>query len=145
MEVLTGLPLATSDLRMTLTGCADAPASVEGRQAGPDWRLVTLGAVSYYLQRKGGAAPWQLVATVHRGASFEWRAEYGAFVNGLPADIRLRDTKRERVDLRLQLSQVDLNQTLGPEVFQINVPRTAERMTLDELRRAGPFGAGPSK
>jgi hypothetical protein len=141
MEALTGLPLGTIDLRLTLTGCADVPASAEGRQVGPEWRIVAHGAASYYLQRRGAAAPWQIVAVVHRGSTFEWRAEYGAFMNGLPSEIRLRDATGNRVDLRLQLSQVDRNPRLGPEAFQVTIPRAAERMTIDDLRRAAPFGA----
>jgi hypothetical protein len=43
-------------------------------------------------------------------------------------------------DLTVKLSETELNVPLGPEVFQLDVPREADPLTLDELRRAGPLG-----
>jgi hypothetical protein len=42
--------------------------------------------------------------------------------------------------LTVKLSETELNVPLGPEVFQLDVPREADPLTLDELRRAGPLG-----
>jgi hypothetical protein len=145
VEALTGLPLGTSELKSTLTGCADAPESAEGRQPGPDWRVVTAGTRTYYLQRAGSSAPWRLVAVVHRDPRVEWRAEYRMFVDGLPHDVRLRAAEQHRVDLRLEMSQVELNEPLGPAVFQVTIPQAFAPMTLEELRRSAPFGAGRSE
>jgi hypothetical protein len=142
---LTGLPLGTSELKSTLTGCADAPESAEGWQPGPDWRVVTAGSHTYYVQRAGSSAPWRLVAVVHRDSGLEWRAEYRMVVDGLPRDVRLRAAEQDRVDLRLELSQVDVNGPMGPEVFQVAIPQGFVPMTLEELRRSAPFGAGASE
>ena len=47
-------------------------------------------------------------------------------------------------DLRLALSQVEINVALDPIVFTVIVPAGAQPIGLDELRRAGPLGAGAS-
>jgi hypothetical protein len=64
------------------------------------------------------------------------------FVDGLPRDVRLRAADRDRVDLRLELSQVDVNEPMSPEVFQVAIPQGFAPMTVEELRRSAPFGAG---
>jgi alpha-ketoglutarate-dependent taurine dioxygenase len=38
----------------------------------------------------------------------------------------------------LTLSQVELNTPLGPDVFRVQIPRDADPITIDELRRARP-------
>jgi hypothetical protein len=38
------------------------------------------------------------------------------------------------------LSQVELNTPLGADAFQLQVPATAEAISVDELRRSGPLG-----
>ena len=56
--------------------------------------------------------------------------------------MRLRATPQDGVaaDLTMQLSQVEINVTLAREVFDVEVPRDAVPLTLEELRRAGPLG-----
>ncbi len=111
LEAVTGLPLDASGLRLTLTGCATSGASgASGRQIGDDWRVVSDHAADLYLRRDARTAPWRLVAAVHREAGRpEWRAEYRDFENGLPHTIRLASTDSRRFDLRLALSQVEIN------------------------------------
>ncbi len=46
---------------------------------------------------------------------------------------------RRRFDLRLALSQVEINGTLDPATFRVQVPAGAAPMTLEELRQAGPL------
>jgi outer membrane lipoprotein-sorting protein len=43
-----------------------------------------------------------------------------------------------RFDLRFTLSQVEVNTTLGADVFKVDIPRSARPMTIDELRDARP-------
>jgi hypothetical protein len=38
------------------------------------------------------------------------------------------------------LSDVEINVPLGPEVFKEDVPASADPLTIEELRRAGPLG-----
>jgi hypothetical protein len=47
-------------------------------------------------------------------------------------------TDGKRFDLSLNLSQVALNESFGPEVFRVDVPQGAERITLDQLNNARP-------
>ncbi len=143
LEALTGVPIDARELRPLLTGCAEEP-DVSGAQAlGDRWRVVPDRSGRLYLAREKAATPWRLVAAVHApGAGPGWRAEYRGFVSGLPRAVRLVSTGSDAFDLRLTLSQVALNETLGPEVFRVRVPAGAVPMTLDELRASGPLAGG---
>jgi hypothetical protein len=143
LEAVAGIPLDPIDLRATLTGCSLA-APENGRRLGDDWRVVTAGSTEAYLRRFPGETRWQLVAVVHHASAGtrEWRAEYAGFEAGLPRSVRLTSAPDNRFDLRLTLSQVELNARLGPEVFQVDIPPGAEPLTLEELRRSGPLGSG---
>jgi hypothetical protein len=140
LEAVAGLPLDPIDLKATLTGCA-LPATGDARQFGQDWRVVTVGSSDVYLRRVPAEAGWRLVAAVHHAAESggEWRAEYGAFQNGLPTSVRLTSAPHDRFDLRLTLSQIELNAELAPDVFRVDVPAGAEPMSIEELRRSGPL------
>jgi hypothetical protein len=140
LEAVAGIPLDPIDLKATLTGCA-FPATGDARQFGQDWRVVTVGSSDVYLRRVPAEARWRLVAAVHHApeSGGDWRAEYGAFQNGLPTSVRLTSAPQDRFDLRLTLSQMELNGELGPEVFHVDVPAGAEPMSLEELRRSGPL------
>lgn len=140
LEAVTGVPLDAADLRTVLTGCAAVPDAIAGRQLGDLWRVVSHGERLLYVRRDSSQAAWQLVAVVMRESVHpEWRAEYRDFRDGLPRSIRLTSRESERFDLRLSLSQVDVNVPLGPEVFEVRVPPTAAEITLDELRDSGPL------
>jgi outer membrane lipoprotein-sorting protein len=86
------------------------------------------------------------VAAVHRESSTPaWRAEYVEFSavagsSGLPRTVRLASVGSNRFDLRLILSQVEINARLDDGAFTIQVPATATPITLPELRTAGPLG-----
>lgn len=141
LEAVAGVPLDAAGLRQALTGCASLNVdAARARQAGPDWRVVPDGSTDAYLHREGPAGRWRLVATVHHGApGGDWRAEYTAFQpNGLPQTVRFTSSPRDRFDLRLVLSQVDINTTLTADVFRVRVPPTAVPITLDELKHARP-------
>jgi len=140
LEAVTGVPLDAADLRTVLTGCAAVPDAVAGRQLGDLWRVVSHGERLLYVQRESPRAAWQLVAVVMSGSVQPgWRAEYRDFHDGLPRTIRLTSRDSERFDLRLSLSQVDLNVPLAPDAFEVRVPATAAEITLDELRDSGPL------
>lgn len=137
LEAIAGVPMDAAALRLALAGCASANADPSrARQLGPDWRVIPDGAADVYLHREGGQ--WRPIATKHHGA-IEWRADYRAFQpSGLPRSIRFVSADRGRFDLQLDLSQVDTNTTLGPEVFRVQIPASAQRITLDELQHARP-------
>jgi outer membrane biogenesis lipoprotein LolB len=145
LEAITGVPLDAAALRDTLTGCpSNNAAGSGGRARGDDWRIVDDGPRSIYLHRDGRSSPWRLVAAVHLPSDAPaWRAEYRDFADGLPRTIRLASTDRDRFNLRLVLSGIELNGPLPPEAFEIKIPPSAQPITLDELRRAGPLRDQP--
>jgi hypothetical protein len=148
LEAVTGIPLDASTLFVVLTGCTPGPPlgatapGAPGTAIGEDWRLAragNLGAYDIYVHREK-AGPWRLVAMSTRRAADGWRVEFGAFQNDLPRSLRLISVPSGRFDLQIALSQVELNPSLGPDVFTIQVPASASPITLDELKTSGPLG-----
>jgi hypothetical protein len=145
LEAVTGVPLGAADLRMTLTGCLALPDGA-GRQFGESWRSVTSADHEAWLHRQSSQAPWSLVAVVHRPAGrVGWRVDYSDFQNDMPRTVRLLSSDPRRFDLRLALSQVELNAPLGADVFEIKVPASAQPITLDELKGSGPMASPGSE
>ena len=149
LEAVTGVPVGAADLKTTLTGCASSP-QVTGRQVG-DWRILTPAGTGdraveseWYLRREPTPGMWRLVTAVHPSRDGRWRAEYGDFQSGLPRSIRLASEDAQRFDLRLTLSQMEINTPLDADVFTVKIPPSAFPITLDELRRSGPFGTAAS-
>jgi len=146
LNAAAGVPLGPADLHAALTGCAAAVSQPQGRELGSDWRMVSDGGGAagdeLYLHRDGAAQPWRLVAVIHRPASQPaWRAEYRDHQNGLPRSIRvatLDASKGAAFDLSLRLTQVETNVPLDAGVFRVEIPRSAQPITVDELRRARP-------
>jgi hypothetical protein len=72
-----------------------------------------------------------------------WRAEYSDYQNDLPRSIRIvaagpGENDQASYDLRLALSQVETNVPLEAEVFRVEIPPSADPITIDELRSARP-------
>jgi hypothetical protein len=139
LEAIAGVPIDAAALRTALTGCATAPQPERAQQFGDDWRMVPDADGDVFLRRESRTAPWRIVAAVHRQTT-AWRAEYRDFQGGLPRTVRFRADDPKRFDLRLALSQVELNVPIAGEAFRIDVPRDAAPITLDELRASGPLG-----
>jgi hypothetical protein len=140
LEALAGVPLDASDLRVALTGCTVGTDTAGATQLSDDWRMIPDGPNEVYLHREHQPDQWRVAAIVFHGAqgAGDWRAEYRDFQAGLPRSVRFVAKARDRFDLRLALSQVDVNAQLGPEVFRVQLPRDADPITIDELRRARP-------
>jgi hypothetical protein len=142
LEALAGVAIGPEDLRMIVAGCGFATgAATAGRTFEGAWVAVDFGNATGWFQQVDGA--WQMTAAV-RG-SVEVR--YADFQAGLPATIRLRATPERMpgeaaslTDLTIRLSQVDINEPLGDEVFRVDVAADATPMTLEQLREAGPLG-----
>jgi hypothetical protein len=146
LEAIAAVPLDAPALREALTGCANGLEPGTARELGADWRVLTDTARDVYLHRESPGSPWRLVAAIHRQPGRPtWRAEYRDFQNGpsqsLPRSIRLKTVDAARFDLRLTLSQVEINTPLGSEVFEVRVPSSARPITLEELRSSGPLGS----
>ena len=138
LEAVTGIPLDAPVLFSVLTGCVPS-APVGGNALGDDWRLVGAGPYDVYAHREKEGS-WRLAATLARGADSGWRAEYGNYQDGLPRGIRLTSVRPRAFDLKIDLSQVELNPTLGDEVFRIQIPSSAKPIALEELKASGPLG-----
>lgn len=141
LQAVAGVPLDAADLRIALLGCVVSADLNRGRQIGDDWRIAEDGTTALYLQRAPQTAPWRLVAAIHRDPGRPaWRVEYRDFQNNLPRTVRLASIDTRQFDLRLALSQVDLNVKLEDAAFQIAVPPGTDPITLEELRKSGPLG-----
>jgi hypothetical protein len=139
LEAVTGVSLTPPELRRTLTGCAEAAGDADGRSLGDGWLMIA-GPPRLYLRRARPADPWRLVAAVQEDAAGTgWRADYGNFVDRLPAAIRLTSADGRRFNLRLVLSQVETNVTLGDDAFAVQIPSGFEPISLEELRQSGPL------
>jgi len=145
LEAIAGVPLGAAELRATLTGCTAGAADPAGaRQLGDMWRTVPVGPDHVvYLHRDSPSAPWRLVVSVRHAAGSQrgWRAQYRDFQNDLPRAVRLTSDSAgpSGFDLQLVLSQVETNVPLGPEVFRVQIPASADPITLEELKRVGPL------
>jgi hypothetical protein len=146
LETIAGAPLATADLDSLMTGCAPREVKNGARRVGDTWQVMRVGSDEIYLHREAGSAPWVLAARVRRTADLrrEWREEFRDHRDGLPRAIRLSSVDLTgqvggEFDLQLALTQVEVNVPLPGEAFTVDVPRGAVSITLDELRRSGPF------
>jgi hypothetical protein len=146
LEAVAGVPLAASDLETTLTGCVppDAPSPSDARQFGDTWIVVGSSSGELYLRRERPGGSWELVAATRTGSAGRWRAEYGERQADVPRSIRLTSIDDgggtgKTFDLRLTLSQVEINTPLAPDAFSVRVPAEATPITLDELRASGPL------
>jgi hypothetical protein len=142
LEALSGLPLAPDDLLAMLGGClVPEPRPAAGRMYAGGWLAVAVDAeATAYLKRE--AAGWRIVA----GLVGPLQIEYGEFAGAWPRRVRIVSAAPTRrgvpLDLTVRVSQVETNVALEPAAFSVDVPPTADPLTLDELRRAGPL-AGP--
>ena len=136
VEALAGVPLGPDALRTAISGCGLGGAPGEGQEFSNGWAAAPTGDGTIYLRR--GTSGWE-VAAATRGPITVAYADYAA---GRPATIRIRaeSSGRTNADLTLRLSDVDINTTLDPRTFQIELPEKPIPLTLEELRRAGPLG-----
>lgn len=136
LGALTGVTLAPADLQAILTGCVTAsPKPLSGRMHDNGWASIELeGGARVFLQMQNSG--WQLRAARLEG----WQLEYPAWQGRFPQTVRLQsDRPGANVDLAATLSQIESNVDLDMEAFTVRVPDTAQSLTLDELRAAGPL------
>ncbi|MEN3338279.1 MAG: hypothetical protein V7647_1955 [Acidobacteriota bacterium] len=137
VEALTGVALGPADLRAIVAGCGlqAAPPSA-GRSFPRGWLAIESGETSVFLRTIAGR--WR-VGGARRGAL---SVAYTDFVAGRPGAVRvtLPATGGPGADLLLRLSQLEFNPPLDTHAFEVEVPRDAVPLSLDELRRAGPLG-----
>jgi hypothetical protein len=141
LEALTGIRLGPADLRAIITGCGFGYGEPKGGRVFADGTAaIDAGDVVSYLARRDDR--WQLIAA-RRGP---WDVFYDEFVGGRPAAVRLVSSRdagqgnRGRTDLRIRLSQVDIDQPIDARAFSPEIPSGVRPITLEELRQAGPLG-----
>ena len=136
VEALAGVPLGPDTLRTAIAGCGFGGSPGDGREVSNGWVAASTGDGETYLRR--GAAGWE-VAAATRGPVTIAYADYAA---GRPATIRIRaeSSGRTNADLTLRLSDVDINTTLEPRVFQIELPDQAGSADAGRIAESGAFG-----
>jgi hypothetical protein len=137
IEALAGVRLGPDALRTAVTGCGLAAGTpVDGRIFSNGWTAVTLPDATIYLRRN--ADRWEVAAATNGPVTVTY-ADYAA---GRPLTIRLRAGSggTAPADLTLRLSDVEINSTLDPKTFEVDLPAHPVPLTLEELRRAGPLG-----
>jgi outer membrane lipoprotein-sorting protein len=136
VEALAGVPLGADVLRTAISGCGfGVAAASDGRMFANGWAAGSSGEATTYLRR--GADAWQVAAATLGGVT----VTYADYASGRPATVRIRaGSNAATADLTLRLSDVDINTTLDPGTFEVELPARAVPLTLEELRRAGPLG-----
>jgi hypothetical protein len=139
LESLVGLNLGPADLLAILSGCVERdPQPAGGRVFSGGWAGIDLaGGGRVYLQRDGRQR-WQVRAASRQAL----RLEYERGASSIPDAVRIAadGDSGAGTDLRIAVSQPELNVTLGPEVFAVKIPSDAQPISLAELRLAGPMG-----
>ena len=142
VEALAGVPLGPAELRGVLTGCGLISSEASAGRLYPNgWAAIDVaGGTTVFLRQIEGQ--WR-VAAARRAAL---TIHYADFTSGRAATVRVwtgpADGSAGAADLTLKMSDVELNVPLESAVFDLDVPRDAIPLTLDELRRAGPLGGG---
>src|SRR5262249_26394679 len=144
IDAIAGIKLTPDELRAVATGCVStAPSATGGRRYPGDLTAIELkdGAAAFARSVRG--SPRIVVA---RRPGFI--VEYVEYAKGLQGKIVLRrdeagEAAGAGAELSLTLSQIELNTTLGPRAFMVDVPADARAITLEELRKTGPLGGGP--
>lgn len=149
LDALAGLELGPGDVEALLTGClAPGAATLAGRRVG-DWTVIDLeGDVTVYLRDApaGGEAAGPVVAAARQG---RLTVAYSDHVRGLPRGFRVEVAAATgpavaagapgATDLNASLTRVNINTTLNPAVFRIDVPADYAPITVDQLRGASPL------
>jgi outer membrane lipoprotein-sorting protein len=132
---LVGLPLAPAELQALVAGCGFGAADVTaGREYPGGFIAVETGSATAYLRQQEGR--WRIVGATRPPLT----VSYSEFVGGRASTLRLQKSGSPAADLRVRLSDVNINVTLDANVFAVDVPAGADALTIEELRRAGPLG-----
>lgn len=137
VEALAGVRLGPDALRTAVSGCGlSAGTPSAGQTFANGWAGITLPDGTVFLRRN--AAAWEIAGAVSGPVT----VLYSDYAAGRPSAIRLRATRGETssADITFRLSDVEINTTLDPRTFLVDLPAKPVPLTLDELRRAGPLG-----
>lgn len=135
LERLTGLALGADDLRLMVSGClTDQATPLDGRQWPGGWQAVTLAPdrVAYLRVQQGRP----VVIAADYGP---WHVDYSEHMTGYPRVVRVRRANDATTDVTARVGELDVNTTINPLAFTLEVPSDAEPMTLDQLRSVAPL------
>lgn len=143
LERLTGLALGADDLRLIVSGClVDRAVPSEGRQWPGGWQSVTIGPERVAYLRTVQGRP-TLVAADYG----PWHVDYSQHSSGFPRVVRVRRAgalaKADGVDITARVEQLEVNTSINPRAWDVDVPSDADPMTLDELRSIAPLAEKP--
>ena len=152
IEALTGLRRNTLDLLALLTGClvADAqPDTAHAQRFESGWLSIPLnGGAEVFLRAE--RQQWRLglgrVPDVppHHVRS-PWLVSYAGFEAAFPAAVRLsrsadpESPNAAASEVRFAISQVEANVPIDASAFALDVPGSAKRISIDDLRQLGPL------
>jgi hypothetical protein len=145
LEAMTGVPLSAVQLLSILTGCPIGPVDLSRtRKVGDDWRIIPGVEDDQLYVHREERSRWHLVALEHHGEPGRgFRADFRRFQRDLPNVVRIMSTAAARAssfDLVVTLSQIELNVPLTADAFQVRVPKSAQPITVEELRATGLLG-----
>jgi hypothetical protein len=134
IEALAGVALDPRELRAVVSGCAlGAAQPTAGRAFADGWVAVDAGDTAVFLRQQDGV--WRVAGARRRTLTIE----YSGFTTGRPSTIHLvttTDAGSAPANLTVRASQVEINTPLNESVFDVEVPRSATPITLEELTRA---------
>ena len=133
VEALTGVALTPADLLAIVAGCglgAGTPSA--GRAFNDEWAAVDTAGATTYLRRVEGR--WRVGGAVRD----QLQVLYSDFQRGTASAVHIKAAAI--ADITLRVSQLEINTAIDSKAFEIEVPREAVAMTLEELRRSGPLG-----
>jgi outer membrane biogenesis lipoprotein LolB len=139
LERITGLALGADDLRWIVSGClVDQAAPAAGRQWPGGWQAVTIAADRVAYLRTVQGRP--VVVAADYG---EWHVDYAEHAGGFPRRVRVRRAADGAIDITARVEQIQVNTTINPLAWSVEVPSDADPMTLDELRAIAPLAPRP--
>lgn len=141
VEALAGVPLDGAQLRTVLAGCGLTAATPgEGRLYKNGWVAADADDSTIFLRQVEGR--WRVAAALRGPVTVQYDSYEAA--SGLPKSVTLRTSsvaspegRTPETNLTVKLSDVQINVTLGDEVFEVQVPPDALPLTLEELKRMG--------
>jgi hypothetical protein len=132
VEALAGIAVTPAEMRSAIAGCGLGVVSpAAGREYGTGWAAVDAAPSTVYLRNANGR--WHVAAVVKDAITLQ----YPDAPAERPPTIRFISGG---ADVTLHISDLEINPSLGPEAFEVEVPRDATPISLDELRKAGPLG-----
>jgi outer membrane lipoprotein-sorting protein len=139
LEALVGVSLDPDVLQAVLSGCvAPNPEPRSGSGYSDGWARVELdGGATAFLRQVTGR--WRILAGTRPRIAVEY--EYDA-VEPMPRTVRLRASADggSGANLRLSLSQVEVNAPIAAKAFSVAVPSGTVSITLADLKQAEPLG-----